>query len=62
MHAAYPLPVTGGPLSALAEVRIHVTAATAMSDLASAAQHLACFDSIWRAADSGLECQAHLRG
>jgi hypothetical protein len=167
MHAAYPLPVTGGPLSTLAEVRAHVTAATAgarrtlaiytqdlepllydhepfleaikhlvlarsharvrvliadpmrairdgnrfvamarrltsyidlrnvpkdmrnnpaaflvadnnasvyrpnsatwdgtaaMSDLASAAKHLAYFDSIWRAADSDLEYQAHLRG
>jgi hypothetical protein len=29
MHAAYPLPVTGGPLTTLAEVRLHVTAATA---------------------------------
>lgn len=167
MHAAYPLPVTGGPLSTLAEVRVHVAAATAgarrtlaiytqdlepllydhepfleavkhlvlarsharvrvliadpmrairdgnrfvamarrltsyidlrnvpkdmrnnpaaflvadnnasvfrpnaatwegiaaMSDLASAAKHLAYFDSIWRAADSDLEYQAHLRG
>lgn len=167
MHAAYPLPVTGGTLSTLAEVRAHVTAATAgarrtlaiytqdlepalydhepfleaikhlvlargharvrvliadpmrairdgnrfvamarrltsyidlrnvpkdmrnnpaaflvaddnasvyrpnattwdgiaaMSDLASAARHLASFESIWRAADSDLEYQAHLRG
>ena len=29
MHAAYSLPVTGGPLSTLAEVRAHVTAVTA---------------------------------
>lgn len=29
MYAAYPLPVSGGALSTLAEVRAHVTAATA---------------------------------
>jgi len=34
----------------------------AMSDLASAAKHLAYFDSMWRAADSDLEYQANLRG
>jgi hypothetical protein len=31
MHAAYPLPVPGGPLSALTDVRLHVTAATSQA-------------------------------